>query len=240
MKPDAGPALHVSQSAGRSLALLDAVISDGPVELGAVAARLDMPASTALRHLRALVARGWLRRDGDGRYGPGPTSVRLALRVTGEGPYARLIAAAQPELEALVAATDETAYLAIRDGVDAVYVAIAESPRAIRHAGWVGRSVPIEGTAVGRSLTVAASEAAPVPVADNVGASEPDVAGISAPVIVDGAVVAALSVLGPAERFDGAARTATHPVLVDATVRLAAALGSGQGPQPGVGAGESA
>lgn len=219
------PTLHVSQSAGRALNLLDAVISEGPIALGAVAERLSMPASTTLRHLRALVAGGWLTQDDDGRYGPGPTSLRLAIRVTSDGAFARLLAAATPHLEALVAATQESAYLAIRDGSEAVYVAIAESPRAIRHAGWVGHSVPIEGTAVGESLLFSGQDAV-VAVAENVGALEPDVAGVTAPVAVGGAVVAALCILGPIDRFDRRARAAARDALAAESLALGRALGS--------------
>ncbi|MEM7142538.1 MAG: helix-turn-helix domain-containing protein [Actinomycetota bacterium] len=225
MKDQSLSTLHVSQSAGRALGLLDAVISAGPIGLGEVATRLDMPSSTALRHLRALVAGGWLSQDDDGRYGPGPTSVRLALRVTGDGPFARLIAAATPALETLVAATGESAYLAIRDGSEAVYLALAESPRAIRHTGWVGRSVPVEGTAVGESLLADVAPGGPVPVAENVGALESDVSGVTAPVAVDGRVVAALSVLGPADRFDASKRRGAAATIADAAAALGTQLG---------------
>lgn len=221
-------ALHVSQSAGRALSLLDVVISDGPMTLGAAAASTDMASSTALRHLRALVASGWLAQDPDGRYLGGPTSIRLALRLLGDSAFARLTQAAQPHLDALVAATGESAYLAIRDGREAVYVAIAESSRAIRHAGWVGRSVPIEGTAVGEALTAPSPRPdGPLPLADNVGALEPDVAGVTVPVHDERRVVAALSVLGPADRFDAPARARAGIALREEAERLGAALGAG-------------
>lgn len=226
MKQPPEPTLHVSQSAGRALRLLDSAISDGPASLGEVAGRLGMPSSTALRHLRALVAGGWLSQGDDGLYGPGPTSVRLALRVTGEGPFARMIIAARPRLDELVEATQESAYLAIRDGSEAVYVAMSESPRAIRHTGWVGRSVPIEGTAVGASLTAVVGVDEELPTATNVGALEPDVAGVTVPVLVEGRVAAALSVLGPADRFGPAARRRAGKALVASAEALSAALGS--------------
>lgn len=217
--------LHVSQSAARALSLLDVVITDGPLSLGGAASRTDMASSTALRHLRALVASGWLAQDSNGRYLGGPTSVRLALRLLGDSPFARLTQAAQPHLDGLVAATDESAYLAIRDGRDAVYVAIAESPRTIRHAGWVGRSVPIEGTAVGESLSAPFPRpGGPLPLAVNVGALEPDVAGVTVPVYDDHGVVAAFSVLGPVERLDGPARERAGRALQHESELLGAAL----------------
>lgn len=220
--------LHVSQSAGRALSLLDTAISDGPLTLGAAAALTDMAPSTALRHLRALVAAGWLAQDAAGRYYGGPTSLRLALRLLGDGAFARLTQAAQPHLDALVTALGESAYLAIRDGREAVYIAIAESPRAIRHAGWVGRSVPIEGTAVGEALTAPAPRPdGPLPISVNVGALEPDVAGVTVPVHDERRVVAALCVLGPADRLDAAARERAGHALRNEAETLAATLRGG-------------
>ena len=134
------------------LALLDAVIAEGTLSLTVAAARTDMPASTALRHLRVLIDYGYLVKNDSGTYSVGPSFLRLALASLQSGPYARLNAAAQPELERLVEATEESAYLAVRDGDEAVYIATVEGSRAIRHVGWVGRSVPIDGTAVGQSL----------------------------------------------------------------------------------------
>ena len=132
--------------------MLDAVIAKGEASLSDAAVRTGIPASTALRHLRVLTDHGYLVKDGFGTYSAGPAFVRNALASLRSGPYARLAAAAQPGLERLVDATEESAYLAVRDRSEAVYIATVESRRAIRHVGWVGRSVPVDGTAVGAVL----------------------------------------------------------------------------------------
>ena len=163
---DAVTPLHRSRSAERVLALLDAVVTGGELSLTAAAARTDMPASTALRHLRVLTDRGYLVKGSSGSYSVGPAFVRTALASLQSGPYARLRAAAQPELERLVETTEESAYLAVRDGDAAVYIATVEGRRAIRHVGWVGRSVPIDGTAVGEALLAAPPVAWFAPHAD--------------------------------------------------------------------------
>jgi DNA-binding IclR family transcriptional regulator len=95
-----------------------------------------------------------------------------------------------------------------------VYIATAESARAIRHVGWVGRTVPLTGTAVGATLT-GTGEAT---VLRNTGSVEPDVAAAVAPVLgTEGTVVAAISVLGPSSRLDNASTdTATIAVLAAA------------------------
>ncbi|WP_420625252.1 IclR family transcriptional regulator [Candidatus Poriferisodalis sp.] len=209
------------------LALLDTVVTNGELSLTAAAARTDMPASTALRHLRVLTDRGYLVRGRSWLYSVGPAFVRTALASLQSGPYARLRAAAQPELEGLVEATEESAYLAVRDGDSAVYIATVESRRAIRHVGWVGRSVPIDGTAVGAALLAAplARDARPVPLI-NTGAIESDVTAVCAPIHGLGGAVAALSVLGPADRLVGSRLQTASDAVTEAAVATSAAFSS--------------
>ena len=131
----------------------------------------------------------------------------------------RLIGVARPHLEALVEITEETSYLAIRDRDDAMYVTSVEGTRAVRHVGWTGRSVPLAGTAVGAALREQpADRESEIPTHVNTGAAEPDVTAVSAPVYGrEGSVVAALSVIGPAHRLEGARLSAaTAAVAVEA------------------------
>ena len=226
--PPAPPSpLHRSRSAERVLTLLETVITEGALSLTAAAVRTGMPASTALRHLRVLTDRGYLVKDDFGTYSVGPSFVRTALASLQSGPYARLTAAAQPQLERLVEATEETAYLAVRDGDEAVYIAAVEGRRAIRHVGWVGRSVPIAGTAVGEALLVApaAPGTRPAPIF-NTGAIEPDVTAVCAPLHGPSGPLAALSVLGPAERLVGHRLQIAATAVVEAAVAAALALSS--------------
>ena len=219
--------LHRSRSAERVLALLDAVVTGGELSLTAAASQTEMPASTALRHLRVLTDRGYLVKDAAGSYSVGPAFVRTALASLQSGPYARLRAAAQPELERLVETTEESAYLAVRDGDAAVYIATVEGRRAIRHVGWVGRSVPIEGTAVGEALLAAALApgSLPTPIF-NTGAIEPDVTAVCAPVHGNSGAIAALSVLGPADRLTGTRLQTAADAVVEAAVATSAAFSS--------------
>lgn len=220
--------LHKSRSAERVLSLLDTVITAGAVSLSDAAASADLPASTALRHLRVLVDHGYLVKDDVGQYSVGPTFVRIALAAFQSGPYARLSAAAQPGLERLAEITGESAYLAVRDGTEAVYIATVESPRAIRHVGWVGRSVPLRGTAVGEALlsdaVIANGRAAPV--FSKTGAIESDVTAIVAPIYGMSAVVGAFSVLGPAERLADARRDLAADTVSEVAAATSLALSS--------------
>ena len=220
--PSARPStLHVSRSADRSLTLLDTVVSSGSMSLAEAAEATTMPTSTALRHLRSLALSGWLIRDDRGRFSGGPTLLRIALRAFRSGPFARLTAAAQPHLEAIVDMTRESAYLAVRDGRSAVYIATVESPRSIRHVGWVGREAPISGTAIGRSLTAALPAIGePPPIATNTGAVEPDISAVTVPIYDHGGVVAAFSVLGPSERMHDSGVRIASDALVAASIAL--------------------
>ncbi|MXW60879.1 MAG: IclR family transcriptional regulator [Acidimicrobiaceae bacterium] len=225
--------LHSSRSAERVLSLLSTVASSGTISLTAAAAQADLPTSTALRHLRLLTNQGYLIRDDQGLYSVGPAFVRMALVSHQRGPYARLTTAAQPGLERLVEATEESAYLAVRDGNEAVYIATAESRRAIRHVGWVGRSVPLDGTAVGQALLCAPEAPGSRPhLYFNTGSIEPDVTAVVAPIHGSAQVVGALSLLGPADRLaDERLRTAAKAiteVAVSVSLALVAPEGSSQ------------
>ncbi|WP_327167410.1 IclR family transcriptional regulator [Streptomyces subrutilus] len=99
--------------AGRLFSVLDAFEDGGPaaLRLTDIAARTGLPAPTALRLVRELVAWGGLERGADGRYRLG-----LRLRMLGAAaPCPRgLLDAALPELRALAARTGGHADLAVR------------------------------------------------------------------------------------------------------------------------------
>lgn len=228
---DAKSTLHSSRSAERVLTLLDTVASTGTVSLTAAAQRVGLPTSTALRHLRLLKNRGYLIRDEQGLYSLGPAFVRMALALHQRGPYARLTNAAQPGLERLVEITEESAYLAVRHGGDAVYISTAESRRAIRHVGWVGRAVPLDGTAVGRALIDDPGPQGSRPrVHFNTGAIEPDVTAVVAPVCGTEQVVGAISLLGPADRLAGERLQSAAEAVADIALDLSLALSAPESP----------
>jgi len=103
---------------------------------------------------------------------------------------------AGPHLVALARETGETANLAIAaDGQRVVYLRQVASPKLVQTASWAGRTIPRRGTALGTAMRGAVGSAGYVA---RVGAVEPDVTSIAAPVYgADGEIVAALSVLAP-------------------------------------------
>lgn len=210
----------VPRSVGRVLDLLEAVLGTTGCTLTNAADACGLTPTTALRHLRALEARGYVERDRAGIYSVGPTMRRLTATLGDDDPIRRLVAAAQPHLDELAATTGESAYLAVSDGRIATYVATAVSDRAIRHVGWVGQNVTLDGTAVGAAL------ASPGSCTTRTGAVEPDITAISIAVGVPDTTGVALSIIGPTHRFDDTNRRHHEQALRRASATLARHLGA--------------
>ncbi|MFE5895951.1 IclR family transcriptional regulator [Streptomyces sp. NPDC056488] len=130
--------------AGRLFSVLDAFEGGGPVALRLtdIAARTGLPAPTALRMVRELVAWGGLERGADGTY-------RLGLRLRALGAAAPcprgLLDAALPALRALGARTGGHADVAVLQGPPAGGVLCLVS----------GERLPAHATAYGKVLLAA-------------------------------------------------------------------------------------
>ena len=209
----------VPRAVGRVLDLFEIVHAAGRCNLSTAAERAGLTPTTARRHLRALEVRGYVRRADDGGYALGPTIARIAATVDRDDPLTRLISTAQPLLDALAVGTGESTYLAIGDGRDATYVACAESPRAIRHVGWVGQNVTLDGTAVGAAL------ADPGRCAVRSGAVEPDITAISRALPIDSPTAAAISIIGPTHRFSAPVIVQHERALDDTVAEISNLLG---------------
>ena len=209
----------VPRSVGRVLDLLEIVLANRNCNLTFAAAACGLTPTTARRHLRALEARGYVHRDAAGDFSAGSAILRIAASLRDEGPLDRLVSTAQPHLDQLAEATGESTYLAVSDGRTGTYLAAAESQRAIRHVGWVGQDVALEGTALGAALV------SPGVTVLRTGAVEPDISAVCRALPVAGKLAIALSVIGPEHRFGAEALTA-HRTELEATVsRLACDLG---------------
>ncbi|WP_329206923.1 helix-turn-helix domain-containing protein [Streptomyces sp. NBC_01696] len=136
--------------AGRLFSVLDAFEGGGPaaLRLTDIAARTGLPAPTALRLVRELVAWGGLERGADGRYRLG-----LRLRVLGAAaPCPRgLLDAALPALRALGARTGGHADLAVLSAPSAEGVLCLVS----------GERPPAHATAYGKVLMAGPPEELP-------------------------------------------------------------------------------
>lgn len=183
----------------RALALLSAVCTDGAISLSDAARVVDLSASTALRLLRTLEGSGFVSRDPGGNFRPGASVIQLgALALSHES----LVSLCTPAMKRLVAQTGESCYLSIPGpGDTGIYIAIVEGTHSVRHASWVGRSIPLEGSAAGQVLTDGPPDRGFAVVRSGV---EDDVTAIAAPVVLGGRTVAALSIVVPSYRLNEA------------------------------------
>lgn len=152
---------------------------------------------TAHRLAVALEVHGMLRRDAEGRFRLGPRAIALGRAATQSYPLSDL---ASPALRALREATGESVQLYVREADRRICVASLESPHGLRTIVETGASLPLE---LGSAGAVLLGDRAVLRRgwAESVGQREAGVASVSAPVIDDGVVVAAVGVSGPIERL---------------------------------------
>ncbi|HYH32361.1 MAG TPA: IclR family transcriptional regulator [Pseudonocardia sp.] len=138
------------KSAGRALAILDAVADRGPLRFNELVSLLDLPRSSAHGLLQTLVDRGWLDLDADTRrYTIGLRAWHVGQAYTGHGD---LVAVAKPVMDALARDVGETVQLARLDGIENVYIAISESAQPMRLASTVGARLLAHSTGIGKAL----------------------------------------------------------------------------------------
>lgn len=142
-----------SREPGRSvtskvLAILGAFDAAHPrLTLTEVAARSGVPLSTAHRLVRELERWQALGRGPDGRL-----SVGMRLWELGQLAPARLQNLAHPWLQEVFAGTGENVHLAVRDGVEVLYVDKVYGRRAVPIVSRTGGRLPMHPTGVGKAL----------------------------------------------------------------------------------------
>ena len=241
------------QSLRRAIAVLRVFTESEPhLSVSEIARRLDLHKSTVSRILGTLADEGivW-QNTRSGHYALGLGLVELAGVALGQ---IDVRAASIPHIERLAAEIGETVTVSVVGGNEAVTVAHAASRHAVRHVAWIGRRVPLRHTAAGKVLLAAmirtSATATPrttgvgdlaeheaklgseLRVVDRQGFAtevdefEPGGAGVAVPVQdATGAVVAAVSVSGPVERFGADERLAAIPALRRTAADIAFDLG---------------
>jgi IclR family acetate operon transcriptional repressor len=220
-----------TQTIDRAAQLLTLVLeADQPRALTELADDAALPKSTASRLLGALERQGLIQQRGRrGSFEPGPVLRRFAHR-------GQLVELAQPHLEALSAASEETINLAVPGPLGVEHLAQVESRHFLGTGQWVGRRVPYHCTAVGKVL-IAFAGADPGPLepltpttivepgrlateiarvrrdgcAMAIDELEVGLSSLAAPV-VDG--MAALSISGPTLRLDAERMADLRPKLI--------------------------
>jgi len=174
------------------------LLETGPQSLAELAASSELPRATAHRLATALERHLLVDRDQAGRFVLGPALVRLG-RAAGVRPGQSLVDAAGPVLGELRDRTGESAQLYVRSGDSRVCLVSLESPHSLRTIVAVGAALPMDRGSAAKVLAGGA-ETLHRGWAQSVEERERGVASVSAPVMIDGRVAAAVSVSGPIER----------------------------------------
>jgi DNA-binding IclR family transcriptional regulator len=181
----------------KAVAIVDALATSGPLGLSELTAAVGLPRATVYRLAVALEGHRLLARDGSGRFVLGVRLVELGHRAAHHRPD--LIEVAGPVLAALRDRTGESAQLYVARGDQRVCVASSESPHSLRTIVPVGATLSMERGSAARCLKLEPDTMA-LGWTESVEERDAGVASVSAPVIVVGQVVAAVSVSGPIER----------------------------------------
>ena len=230
----------------RCVAILRAV-EDGARSFTDIVGATGLTRSTAHRLIQGLEDHGFLLQIGGLGYALGPRLLALAAtRVTGS-PASRELA--HPSLERLARSTGESAQLYVRDGDRRVCIDAAESESELRTIVEIGASLPLTKGSAGTVFLAwagAPDRARLVETADDpdrlerrlvttrrrgwaesVAERAPGVASVSAPIAgPDGALVAVVSVSGPAARLGSLRAKRYAPAVIEAAREIEAALGA--------------
>jgi IclR family acetate operon transcriptional repressor len=205
----------------RALALLATVCERGGANLADSARDCDLAPSTALRLLRTLETTGFVSKDESGMYRPGGRIIQLGAQALSNE---SLIDLAAEAMEYVATETGESSYLSVEGHAGtALYISIVEGTHSVRHASWVGRTVPLDTSAAGHVLRGKVPEAGYVVVERGV---EKDVTAIACPVYSETRIVAALSVVVPSYRLSATQAKQYGRTLLSAAAGITARLSS--------------
>lgn len=201
----------------KAMAVL-AAVERRPASLAELVARTGLSRATAHRLAVALEVHGLVRRDDEGRFCLGLRLIRLGHAATES---VAVWAAALPALAWLLAETEESVQLFVRDGAERVCVESLESDRELRTIVPVGARLPLTAGSAARVLL---GEVDPDGWTASVAEREEGVASVSAPVHGRrGAILAAVSVSGPVNRLGEDPGPRFGPLVVEAARRIEAA-----------------
>ena len=212
---------QATRTVERALALLASVCDRGGANLADTARECELAPSTALRLLRTLETTGFVRKDESGTYRPGSRIIQLGAQALSDE---SLVDLAGPAMDELATETGESVYLSVvGHAATAVYINIVEGTHSVRHASWVGRTVPLDVSAAGHALRGKVSEDGYVIVERGV---ETDVTAIACPVYSQSRIVAAMSLVIPSYRLNADQTTQYGRLLIAAAADVSARLSS--------------
>jgi len=171
-----------------------------PPTLSELARGAVLPVSTVARLLATLEHTGFVRRAAGGGYAPGGRLLQMGLAAVRS---LSIYDVSEQHLRRLSDTTGETANLAARADADhAIYLRHHVSSHAVHHVSWLGRTLPLDKTAIGQALLGRVNSQGFVTRRNTL---ERDVTAIAAPVYGPGGeIVAAFSITGPTFRISDA------------------------------------
>ncbi|MFJ9338904.1 IclR family transcriptional regulator [Streptomyces sp. NPDC101733] len=132
----------------KSMRVLEAVAAPGgPHRLTDVMTAAAVPKSSTFRILASLIEQGFVRSEGESRYGVGPRLRGLSALVGAGEP-----ASVQGILRELQEATGQTVHLAVHTGETITYIHKLEGDQPFRTASRVGMRMPLHSTAIGKAV----------------------------------------------------------------------------------------
>ena len=237
----------MSQTARRTLQLVEAVAAIPPAGLMELSEYTGFDKSTTARLLAPLVERAWLLRDPETRkYSVGPTLVGMSLSA-GLSDLLRLHLF--PLLQSIRGVTTETISLQRRFGNVRMCVSGMESQEALRRALPLGMALPLAAGPSGKVILAFAEdsdisnalsdldERSQTRLHDDLAFIRksgylstdsdrtPDVSAISVPLFAQDGVFGSVTVAGPMSRFTPGMRQRVLPALLDAAAKFTRALG---------------
>ena len=143
---DLAEARSSSTGVNATLRILDLMAARGTVSLAELTRELGLAKSTAHRICGVLVERAWAVRDADGRFGLGIRALRLGSHST-ELP---IVTAFETIAAEFMDELDETIALAVVDGDESLYIALADTSQPVRYVTHIGSKTPAFASASGR------------------------------------------------------------------------------------------
>src|SRR5262245_55231427 len=195
--------------------------TDG-ASLTELARQADLAPSTTTRLLKVLERYEFVRRGPDRLYRLGPQSLQLGLTALRD---MSLYEAARPHLHILAEETGESVQLGIliRNG-EVLYVDRVASHHMVQATSWVGRTVPLDGTAIGAAIQGRVYSTGYTATRHTI---EPDVSAVAAPIFdKNNTIVAAINVIGPTYRISDDQLAQIGLLVVEHTRQISGELGA--------------
>lgn len=134
----------------RALGIIAAIGDAEEISLGLLAAQLEIPKGSLVRHLRVLEAAGYVTMAPDTKlYSLGPALIHLGFVARQR---LRIPELATPAMRWLRDRYDESVHLGILSGPDVIHVAVAPSSQPVKMAVPVGERTYVHVSALGKSL----------------------------------------------------------------------------------------